>query len=90
MKTINIKLITFAVAAGLFLSACGGGSSSGGTTTPDTPDISTVPQCGSTTPPINVAGETIRKETQDAVVRIWHKADGSKTACMISGTATIL
>ena len=97
MKNINIKVIALATVAGLFLSACGGGSggssSSGGTTPP--PTVVKVPQCGTSSDlgksnAIDVTGKTIKKDANGAEVRIWHKPDGSKSACMITGTATII
>ena len=90
MKNSHIKLIAFATISVLFLSACGGGggNSNAGTTTPP-PAVVKVPQCGSAAA-VDVAGKTIRKDVDGAEVRISHKPDGSKTACMISGTATIL
>jgi len=95
MKNINIKLITFATVTGLFLSACGGGgggSSSGGSTPP--PAVVKVPQCGTAVDlgksnAIDVTGKTIKKVANGAEVRIWHKPDGTKVACMITGEATV-
>jgi len=71
---------------------------SGGTTPPSgttPPTVIQIPQCGSTADlgkanSIDVTGKTIKKEADGTEVRIWHKPDGSKSACMITGNATIL
>ncbi len=65
---------------------------SGGTTPP--PTIIQVPQCGTATDlgksnTIDVTGKTIKKVANGAKVRIWHDTDGRKSACMITGEATI-
>ncbi len=94
MKSIMIKQTIFAITAGLLLSACGGGggSSSGGTTPP--PTVVKVPQCGTAADlgksnAIDATGKTIKKVGSGAEVRIWHAPEGIKSACMISGEATI-
>ena len=92
MKSIMIKQTIFAVTAGLLLSACGGGSSSSSTTPP--PAVVKVPQCGTTADlgesnAIDVTGKTIKKVADGAEVRIWHDPDGTKSACMITGDATV-
>ena len=96
MKNIIIKQTIFAVTAGLLLSACGGGggSSSGGGSVPQPPAIVKVPSCGNSTDlgksqAIDVTGKTIKKIGNGAEIRIWHAPDGSKSACMISGEATV-
>ncbi len=87
-----IKQTIFAVTAGLILSACGGGSSSSGGSTP-LPPVVKVPQCGTEnlgkSDAIDVTGKTIKKVANGAEVRIWHDPDGTKSACMITGQATI-
>ena len=92
MKSIMIKQTIFAVTAGLLLSACGGGGSSSGGTPPP-PAIVKVPQCGTEnlgkSDAIDVTGKTIKKVVNGAEVRIWHASDGTKSACMITGQATI-
>ena len=92
MKSIMMKQTIFAVTAGLLLSACGGGDSN--TTTPP-PTVVTVPQCETgvdlgKSNAIDVTGETIKKVADGAEVRIWHDPDGTKSACMIIGEATIV
>ena len=92
MKNTNIKQIAFTTVMGLFLSACGGGGDS--TTTPP-PTVVTVPQCGTATDlgmsnTIDVTGKTIKKVADGAEVRIWHDPDGTKSACMITGEATVM
>ncbi len=91
MKNLNIKQIAFTIATGFVLSACGG-SSSGDSTPP--PTVVKVPQCGTATDmgksnAIDVTGKTIEKIVSGAKVRIWHAPDGTKSACMISGEATV-
>ena len=91
MKSIMIKQTIFAVTAGLLLSACGGG---GDSTTP-LPTVAKVPQCETgadlgKSNAIDVTGKTIKKVADGAVVRIWHDPDGTKSACMITGEATII
>ena len=64
----------------------------GGTTPP--PTVDKVPQCGTAadlgkSDVIDVTGKTIKKVANGAEVRIWHDPDGTKSACMITGQATI-
>ena len=94
MKSIMMKQAIFAVTAGLLLSACGGGSSSDGGTTPP-PTVVNVPQCGTAVDlgksnAIDATGKTIKKVASGAEVRIWHAPDGTKSACMITGNATVI
>ena len=89
MKNTNIKQIAFTAVMGLFLSACGSSSSSytDDTTPPPVTEIK-VPQCGTTV--ADVTGKTIEKGLDGAEVRIWHDPDGTRSACMITGEATII
>ncbi|WP_415407784.1 hypothetical protein ACLHDG_04430 [Sulfurovum sp. CS9] len=64
-----------------------------GDTTPP-PTIVQVPQCGTAADleksnTIDVTGKTIKKVVNGAKVRIWHDPDGTKSACMITGEATV-
>ncbi len=75
----------------------GGTAPPGGTTPPGgtaPPTIVQVPQCGTATDlgnsdAIDVTGKTIKKVLNGAEVRIWHYPDGTKSACMITGEATV-
>ena len=91
MKNTNIKQIAFTAVMGLFLSACGSSSSSyTDDTTPPVTEIK-VPQCGTTVADAaDVTGKTIVKGLDGAEVRIWHDPDGTRSACMITGEATII
>ena len=95
MKNTKIKQLVFTTVTGLFLSACGGGSSSTDTgITPPVPEIK-VPPCGTAADKgkslaEDVSGKTIQKVETEAKVRIWHDPDGTKSACMITGEATII
>ncbi len=93
MRNLNITQIAFTIATGFVLSACGGGSSSSGGSTPP-PAVVKVPQCGTATDmgksnAIDVTGKTITKVVNGAEVRIWHTPEGTKSACMITGEATV-
>ena len=70
----------------------GGTTPPSGGTTP--PTVIQVPQCGTATDlgksnTIDVTGKTIKKVANGAKVRIWHDTDGRKSACMLTGEATI-
>ncbi len=90
-----MKQIAFISVTGLFLSACGGGGGSDVTiVTPPVAEVN-VPQCGTATDlgkalAEDVSGKTIQKVETGAEVRIWHDPDGTKSACMITGEATII
>ncbi|WP_415407794.1 hypothetical protein ACLHDG_04480 [Sulfurovum sp. CS9] len=93
MKSIMMKQTIFAITAGLLLSACGGGGGDDSTT--PLPTVVKVPQCGTTTDlgmsnAIDVTEKTIKKVANGAEVRIWHTPDGTKSACMITGEATVI
>lgn len=89
MKNSNIKQIVFTATTALLLSACSSDSSS---STPADAMISQsyamVSQCSDTMTQVN--GKTIVKTEEGAEVKIVHATDGTKQACMISGSAKIV
>lgn len=96
MKHTTIKQIAFMTITGLFLTACGGGGGGNDIAIVNPPIAEVkVPLCGTATDKgkslaADVTGKTIQKVEDGAEVRIWHSADATKLACMISGEAIIV
>ena len=94
MKKI-ILIITLTILS-IGFSACGGGDSSSGGT-PITPATEIIPITVTCTTPATLetymtlqSSDTIVKESVDAVVTIYHDADGIKKVCLESGSAHVV
>lgn len=95
MKNITTIILTLTIGI-FFLGGCSGKSSStadnnetNGTTSVAMPSCGTGDDMGKSVA-VSVNRKTIEKTEDDAEVRIWHYPDGKKSACMITGEATLV
>jgi len=75
----------------LVLSACGGG---GGSSTP-APEGKDIVVCSGTDQGFSkatvlAAGKEVKGLANDPSIRLWHLSDGSKKACVLSGSVEVL
>ena len=93
LKTINKTLALLTVA--FALSACGGGSSTPEKNTTQPPEGKDIVVCSGTDQgfseaTILVAGKEVKGLANDPSIRLWHLSDGSKKACVVSGSVEVL
>jgi len=99
LKTINKALALLTVA--FALSACGGGGSStpenNTTNPPSDPSaqgkgiaVCTGIDQGFSEATVLATGKEVKGLANDPSIRLWHLSDGSKRACVVSGSVEVL
>jgi len=94
--TIRYWTLTIAIAGALTLNGCGGTPSDGNHGTPDNPPaqgkgiaVCTGDDQGFAHATPLEAGKVIQRTAGNARIRIWHLSNGTRKACVQSGSAEV-